>query len=62
MKSCQAHYISPLRHSTGIQVAGSILGPTSFMEIGHEMISTSILSLPLFQTGQLSVTGESMGT
>ena len=30
----------------------------SFMQIGHEIISTAILSLPLIQVGQLSVTGE----
>ena len=34
----------------------------SFVEIGHEIISTAILSLPLIQVGQLSVTGESMCT
>ena len=34
----------------------------SFVEIGHEMISTVILFLPLIQEGQLSVTGERMGT
>ena len=31
----------------------------SFVEIGHEIISMVILSLPLIQVGQLSVTGES---
>ena len=30
----------------------------SFVEFGHEIISTAILSLPLIQEGQLSVTGE----
>ena len=34
----------------------------SFVEIGHEIISTAILSLPLIQAGQLSVTGEGMCT
>ena len=34
----------------------------SFVEIAHEMISTVILSLPLIQVGQLSVTGERMCT
>ena len=29
---------------------------------GHEIISMGILSLPLIQVGQLSVTDESMGT
>ena len=30
----------------------------SFMEIDHEIFSTVILSLPLIQEGQLSVSGE----
>ena len=30
----------------------------SFVEIGHEIFSTVILSLPLIQEGQLSVSGE----
>ena len=30
----------------------------SFMEIDHEIFSTVILSRPLFQEGQVSVTGE----
>ena len=34
----------------------------SFMEIGHEIISTAILFLLLIQVGQLSVTGERMCT
>ena len=34
----------------------------SFMEIGHEIFSTVILSLPLIQEGQLSVSGERMCT
>ena len=34
----------------------------SFVEIGHEIISTAILSLSLIQEGQLSVTGERMLT
>ena len=32
----------------------------SFMEIDHEIFSTVILSLPLIQDGQLSVSGERM--
>ena len=32
------------------------------METGHEKISTVILSLPLIQEGQLSVTGQRMYT
>ena len=34
----------------------------SFVEFGHEIISTAILSLPLIQEEQLSVTGERMYT
>ena len=34
----------------------------SFMEIDHEIYSTVILSLPLIQEGQLSVSGERMYT
>ena len=34
----------------------------SFVEFGHEIISMTILSLPLIQEGQLSVTGERMCT
>ena len=34
----------------------------SFMEIHNEIFPTVILSLPLFQEGQLSVSGERMCT
>ena len=34
----------------------------SFMEIDHEIFSTVILSLPLIQGGQLSVSGERLCT
>ena len=34
----------------------------SFVEIDHEIISTVILSLPLIQEGQLSVSGKRMCT
>ena len=34
----------------------------SFVEVGHEIISTVILSLLMIQEGQLSVTGERMCT
>ena len=34
----------------------------SVLEIGSEIISTAILSFPLIQEGQLSVTGEIMCT
>ena len=32
----------------------------SFVEVGHEIISTAIISLLLIQVGQLLVTGEMM--
>ena len=45
-------------HPTGIQeVIGSF-----FRGDGDEIISMAILSLPLIQVGQLSVTGERMRT
>ena len=34
----------------------------SFVEIDHEIFSTDILSLPLIQEGQLSVSGERIWT
>ena len=34
----------------------------SFVEIDHEIFSTAILSLPLIQEGQMSVSGERMCT
>ena len=34
----------------------------SFVEIGHEIISMAIVSQPLIQVGQLSVTGKRMCT
>ena len=42
------------------EVAGST--PTEVVEIDHEIFSTAILSLPLIQEGQLSVSGERMCT
>ena len=43
---------------------GSILVsvPKAFVEIGYETISTAIISLPLIQEGQLSITDENMDT
>ena len=37
-------------------------GQQHFVEIDHEIFSTVILSLPLIQEGQLSVSGERMCT
>ena len=57
-----------MRRPTGDQeVAGSTPPPSrgrqhSFMEIDREIFSTVILSLPLIQEGQLSVSGERMCT
>ena len=55
-----------MRRPTGDQeVAGSPPAEVSnilFMEIDHEIFSTVILSLPLIQEGQLSVSGERMCT
>ena len=46
------------------EIAGStpIGSATSFVEIDHEIFSTVILSFPLIQEGQLSVSGERMCT
>ena len=43
-------------------VADSILMSILSFRFGHENISTTILSLPLIQEGQLSVTDERSGT
>ena len=54
-----------MRRPTGDQkVAGSTPADRqhSFVEIDHEIFSTVILSLPLIQEGQLSVSGERMRT
>ena len=56
-----------MRRPTGDQeVAGSTPAEVgsilSFVEIDHEIFSTVILSLPLIQEGQLSVSGERMCT
>ena len=37
-------------------------GPHIFVEIYHELISTVILSLPLIEEGQMTVSGENMCT
>ena len=54
-----------MRRPTGDQeVAGSTpaRSATFFVEIDHEIYSTVILSLPLIQEGQLSVSGERICT
>ena len=52
-------------HPTGGQEVASLTPPGlqhSFVEIDHEIFSMVILSLPLIQEGQLSVSGERMCT
>ena len=52
-------------HSTGDQEVRVRLPPGwqhSFVEFDHEIFSTVILSLPLIQDGQLSVSGQRMCT
>ena len=46
------------------RVTGLSPGPATFflLRFGHEKLSTPILKLPLILEGQLSVTGERMGT
>ena len=64
--TCWPRWLIWMHHPTGDQeVAGS--NPRrgrqhSFVEINHEIFSTVILSLPLIQEGQLSVSGERMCT
>ena len=55
---CRPRWLSWMRRPTVDQeVTGSF-----FVEIDHEIFSTVILSLPLIQEGQLSVSGERMCT
>ena len=61
---CQARWLDWMRiHLVcgRLQVRSS-LWQHSFLEIGHEIISMAICSLPLIQEGQLSVTGKRMCT
>ena len=64
--SGRPRWLSWMRRPTGDQeVAGSTPRrgrQRSFVEIDHEIFSTVILSLPLIQEGQLSVSGERMCT
>ena len=56
-KDCRPRWLSWMRRPTGDQeVAGAA------PEIDHEIFATVILSLPLIQEGQLSVSGERMCT
>ena len=54
-----------MRRRTGIhEVLGSIIGPATYFSkrFGHEKMSTAIRSVSLIQVGQLSVTGDIIGT
>ena len=46
----------------GVPIFGVNAIAPSFVEIDHEIFSMVILSLPLIQEGQLSVSGERMCT
>ena len=59
---CRPRWLSWIRRPTG-DPRGFNPRPGrqhSFVEIDHEILSTVILSLPLIQEGQLSVSGERM--
>ena len=65
-KSSQPRWLSWMCRPTGDQeIAGSTPSQGwqhSFVEIGHEVFSTVIFSLPLIQERQLSVSGKRMCT
>ena len=56
------YYLAGLSGSVGCAVRLETRRQHSFVEIDHEIFSTVILSLPLIQEGQLSVSGERMCT
>ena len=66
MSTCRPRWLSWMRRPNGDQeITGSIPArgwQHSFAEIDHEIFFTVILSLPLIQEGQLSVSGERMCT
>ena len=67
IKNALPHSISQLDAPSNWRPGGRGFNPRrgrqhSFMEIDHEILSTVILSLPLIQEGQLSVSGERMCT
>ena len=66
MLKSRPRWLSWMRRPTGDQEVGRF-NPCrgrqhSFVEIDREIFSTVILSLPLIQEGQLSVSGERMCT
>ena len=67
IKNAFPHSISQLDAPSDWRPGGRRFNPRrgrqhSFVEIDHEILSTVILSLPLIQEGQLSVSGERMCT
>ena len=63
MAASVAHMDAPSDWRPGGRGFNAHLGRQhSFMEIDHEIFSMVILSLPLIQEGQLSVSGERMCT
>ena len=67
IKNALPHSISQLDAPSDWRPGGRGFNPRrgrqhSFVEIDHEILSTVILSLPLIQEGQLSVSGERICT
>ena len=59
---CALAHLYPEPKRQGFQHFTNDSNKHSFVEIDHEIFSTVILSLPLIQEGQLSVSGERMCT
>ena len=64
-KKCSSPFHFAVRCAVRLETRRSPVQPRrgrqhSFVEIDHEILSTVILSLPLIQEGQLSVSGERM--
>ena len=51
------HFLSKKKYAYGRRFDPPVR-QHSFVEVGHEILATAILSLPLIQEGQLSVTDE----
>ena len=63
IRTCDIHILTPSDWRPGGRRFNPRRGRQhSFVEIDHEIFSTVILSLPLIQEGQLSVSGERMCT
>ena len=59
MSTCINQFLFPFKIKLRVSKASSLV-QHSFVEIHHEIFTTVILSLPLIQEGQLSVSGERM--